>query len=760
MKKTPLLLFLILMLSNMLISAQKKVPVLGKDKIEDVIAAMTLQEKVYLLVGLGDENWMHLKTDSNRVIVNGAAGRTYDIPRLGITASSLCDGPAGLRIDAHREGTEKTFYCTAFPTETALASSWNTDLVNMVGRNAGNEVLEYGADVLLAPAINIHRNPLCGRNFEYYSEDPLLAGKMAASMIKGVQSNNVGTSLKHFAANNIETNRNKINAVISQRALREIYLRGFEIAVKESQPWTVMSSYNRLNGYYTSESKGLITDILKNDWGFKGLVMTDWWGGADAVAQMNAGNELLMPGCEQRVELLSAIKNKLIDEKVIDQNLTRILKFILKTPRFKEYPYTNAPDLKSHAAVSRDAATECMVLLKNDNNTLPFKSIKKIALFGKSSYGFIAGGTGSGEVNYEHSVSINEAFQNAGFKLSKPLTQIYSQFIDTVLSKSKDKNKKFVVDFHPEYSLDKNEILNSVKSTDIAIVTIGRNAGEGNDRKVSDFSLSSSEIELIKNVSETYHSAGKKVIVVLNIGGVIATADWSNYADAILLAWQTGQEGANALVKILKGEVTPSAKLPMTFPVKYEDVPSAKTFPGEPAENPVNAFYKEGIYVGYRYYDTFNVPVAYEFGYGLSYTQFDYSDITIDSKTLKDSVSISFKIKNTGKFAGKDIAQIYVSAPQVEIPKPQKELRAFFKTKLLKPNESEKITIMLQARDFTSFWQSLSAWVVEKGMYEISVGASSKDIRLKTYIEAPENKIVEKTSNVLYPNIKFEELSH
>lgn len=757
MKKTHFLIT-ILIFCNIMVSAQKKLPILGKDKIEDVIAAMTIEEKVYLLMGLGDENWTNPKDGRKTVIVNGAAGRTWDIPRLGITAASLCDGPAGLRIDAHREGTDKTFYCTAFPTETALASSWNVDLVNQVGQNMGNEVLEYGADVLLAPAINIHRNPLCGRNFEYYSEDPLLAGKMAASMIKGVQSNGVGTSLKHFAANNIETNRTTINAVISQRALREIYLRGFEIAIKEAQPWTVMSSYNKLNGHYTSENKGLITDILRNDWGFKGLVMTDWWGGADAVAQMNVGNELLMPGCTQREELLYALKNKLIDEKVIDKNLAVILKFIVETPRFKGIPYTNLPDLKAHATASRDAATECMVLLKNDKNALPFKSTKKVALFGKSSYGFIAGGTGSGEVNYEHSVSIREAFEQSGYKLSTPLTQVYAQFIDTVLSASKDENKKFVVDFHPEFSLDKKYISDAVKSTDVAIVTIGRNAGEGSDRKVSDFSLSKTEIELIKNVSEVYHASGKKVVVVLNIGGVIATSDWSNYADAVLLSWQAGQEGANALVKLLKGEVTPSAKLPMTFPVKYEDVPSAKTFPGEPAENPVNALYKEGIYVGYRYYETFNVPVTYEFGYGLSYTQFTYSDISIDSQTLKDEAVISFNVKNTGKYSGKEVAQVYVSAPQTEIQKPQEELRAFYKTKLLKPGESEKVTIKLQKRDFTSFWQSLSSWVIEKGTYDIKVGASSKDIRLKTSVEVSENKTVEKVSDVLYPNIKLDEL--
>ncbi len=751
MKKTVLALLLIFAFAS---SSFSQTPKLGKNKISDVISAMSLQDKIYLLMGLGDSNWVKPK-----MILDGEAGLTWDIPRLGITPSVLTDGPAGLRIEAKPKDSKRTFYCTAFPTATALASSWNQELVENVGKAMGNEVLEYGSDVLLSPAINIHRNPLCGRNFEYYSEDPIVAGKMAAAMIRGLQSNGVGTSLKHYAVNNIETNRGTINAVVSQRALREIYLRAFEIAVKEGHPWTLMSSYNQLNGYYTSENYDLITTILRKEWGFDGIVMTDWWGGKDAVAQMKAGNDLLMPGCTQREELLYAVKNKLIDEKILDRNLERILTYLLKTPRFKNYNYSYAPDLVAHALVARNAATECMVLLKNDNNALPFKNVKNVALFGKTSYRFIAGGTGSGEVNYEKSTSIKQGFVNAGYKPLPKLEAIYTNFIDTLLANSKEEYKKHVVDFHSELALEKSQIEAQVKNSDIAIVTIGRNAGEGSDRKESDFYLTDVEKSLIKNVSEAYHAAGKKVIVVLNIGGVIATADWQKWPDAILLSWQTGQEGGNALLDVLKGKVNPSAKLPMSFPVNYSDVPSAKTFPGEPKDNPINAIYEEGMYVGYRYYDSFKVPVTYEFGYGLSYTQFEYSGLKLSNTSFSDKIEAKVTIKNVGKVAGKEVAELYLTAPQNEIEKPVKELKAFAKTKLLNPGESQEITFVLDAKLLASFWTAPSAWIAEKGTYEVNIGASSKDIRQKATFDLPKTIEVEKVHDVLYPNIKFNELS-
>ncbi|MDP4185168.1 MAG: glycoside hydrolase family 3 N-terminal domain-containing protein [Bacteroidota bacterium] len=773
MKEVKILVVLLIAINQLSAQNSTQQKLLGKDKIEDIIASMTLEEKVNLLTGVGYPIELKTPTGDKPVSIAGIAGCTWAIPRLGIKSTILADGPAGLRINSHRENYPQSYYCTAFPTATALASTWNTPLVEKVGKAMGNEVLEYGCSVLLAPAINIHRNPLCGRNFEYYSEDPLIAGKMGAAIVRGLQSNGVGASVKHFAANNEESIRTFGNSVISQRALREIYLRGFEIVIKEAKPWTVMSSYNRLNGFYTSENKDLLTTVLRNEWGFEGIVMSDWGGGADAVAQMNAGNDLLMPGCTQREDLLKALKNKTLDEKVIDRNLSRILSYILKTQQFKGYEYSNKPDLKAHSIVSYKAAIEGMVLLKNSNSALPFNKVKEVALFGKNSYHFITGGTGSGEVNYEHAVSLKEGLVKAGYRLSKSLENRYLQYIDSATASLTEKGqlqvadfmseislaKEKVIDFMPEMALSKEAIELQVKNSDIAIITIGRNAGEGRDRKESDFSLSDMEKNLIRTVSEAFHAAHKKVVVVLNIGGVIETASWRDYPDAILLSWQTGQEGGNALVSILKGETSPSGKLASSFPLKYPDVPSAKSFHGVPLFNPQDIFYDEGIYVGYRYYDTFKVPTAYEFGYGLSYTTFQYSDITLSNKVFPDSIHVSVTVKNVGKLKGKEVAQLYLKAPNNEIEKPEQELKAFAKTKELKPGESERITFTLDARSLASFWSGISAWVAEKGNYEVRIGASSKDIRLKALFILPNNIVVEQLHQVLYPNKLIKELS-
>ncbi|HRF92824.1 MAG TPA: glycoside hydrolase family 3 N-terminal domain-containing protein, partial [Bacteroides graminisolvens] len=462
-------------------------PQLGKASLDDVIAAMTLEEKAHLVIGTGMAGFTgdSAVIGETKALVPGAAGTTYPIERLGIPAVVLADGPAGLRINPKREGDSATYYCTHFPIGTLLASTWNQELVESVGKAIGNEVLEYGADVLLAPALNTHRNPLCGRNFEYYSEDPVVSGKIAAAYVNGVQSNGVGTSIKHFAVNNQETNRMANDARVSPRALREIYLKGFEIAVKESQPWTVMSSYNYLNGTYTSENKELLSALLRDEWGFKGMVMTDWFGGKDAVAQMIAGNDMLQPGQDKQYEaIVKGVKEGKLDEAVLNRNVKRILEMILRTPRFKGYEFSNKPDLKAHAAITRQSATEGMVLLKNEKEALPFTSqVKNIALFGCTSYDFIAGGTGSGNVNRAYTVSLLDGLTRAGYQVNENLKSQYEQHIISENKRNEPKEKNQMSAFLPkprptEMVPSKALLKEMAAGSDVALITIGRTSGE------------------------------------------------------------------------------------------------------------------------------------------------------------------------------------------------------------------------------------------------------------------------------------------
>lgn len=728
-------------------------PQLSEKNIDKVVKAMTLEEKALLVTGIGMDTGsegMAATVGASAQRVPGAAGATHAIERLGIPSIVLSDGPAGVRINPTREGDENTYYCTHFPIGTLLSSTWNQELVEEVGVSMGNEVLEYGCDVLLAPALNIHRNPLNGRNFEYYSEDPVLSGKIAAAYVRGIQSNGVGTSIKHFVANNQETNRTAVDEKISDRAMREIYLKGFEITVKESDPWTIMTSYNKINGIYTSEDHTLLEDILRDDWGYKGTVMTDWYGGKDAVAQVHAGNDMLQPGRPSQYEdIINGVKNGILDEAELDRNVKRILQLIVRTPIFKKYAYSNKPDLEAHAKVTRQSAVEGMVLLENKNATLPLAAeTKNIAVFGNTSYDFIAGGTGSGNVNRAYTVSLLDGLSNAGLQADGNIQKMYEDYLAKIAKEAASVDGD-LLSFLPkplpaEYVPAAKDIASAAAANDAAIITFGRISGEFVDRTVADFNLSAKEKQLVNDVTKAFHAAGKKVIVVLNIGGVIETASWKNTPDAILLSWQAGQEGGNSVADVLTGKENPSGRLPMTWPVAFEDHKSSENFPrSETFELNLNAFmgleqvagdkkdfdwtkYEEGIYVGYRWFDKSGIQVSYPFGYGLSYTTFEYS--TPEVAKEGDKVCVKLSVKNTGAVAGKEVVQLYVSAPGKTMDKPVKELKAFAKTATIAAGESADVTLCFNVNDLASWNEETSAWELENGTYTISLGSSCLNI--------------------------------
>ena len=755
-------------------------PQLRADNIDEVLKAMTLEEKAKLLVGgantfFGDQAAVGGEAD----LVAGAAGTSPAIPRLGIPATVLTDGPAGVRIDPTRKGTDKTFYATAFPIGSCLASTWNTELVNQVGQAIANETKEYRCDVILGPGMNLHRNPLCGRNFEYYSEDPLLTGRIAAAYINGVQSQGAGVSAKHFAVNSQETERTAVDERLSQRAARELYLRGFEIAVRESNPWTIMASYNKINGEFSMGNHDLLTKILRDDWGFKGIVMTDWIGireGLPTTREVQAGNDLMEPGQPaQTKEIVEGVKSGKLDIKDVDRNVRRMLEYIVKTPSFHKYPATNSPDFKAHAAITRQSAAEGIVLLKN-NGTLPWKGgVKTVALFGENSYDFLSGGTGSGCVHPPYVVDMLQGLENAGIKSSPVLTDIYRKYIEFAKVKFQAERhpakwyqrEYFGQQKYPEISISPIAINNEVSTADAAIITIGRQAGEGVDRDIdTEFNLIPEERALITDVCNAFHQAGKPVIVIINSGSVIETASWSGYPDAILCAWQPGMEGGNSIADLLTGKVNPSGKLTMTWPIAATDHASSKNFPGQidyysfkdmvankrPIAGHTYTNHEEDIYVGYRFFDTFQRNVAYPFGFGLSYTTFEMTKPVVKAKG-KDAVEVSITVKNTGSVAGKEVAQVYVQAPKGRLEKPVQELKGFAKTRSLQPGESQTLTIVIPVRDLASFDEAGSQWLAEAGTYTFRIGASSRDIQATASLKL--NEYTEKTSNALAPQQKL-----
>ena len=751
-------------------------PQLTAKNIDEILKSMTLEEKAQLLVGDGNSGFVGSGAilGHQSSLVAGAAGQTVGYEKYGIPATILSDGPAGVHIDATRKGTTQTFYATGFPVGTCLASTWNPQLVYKVGQAIGNETLEYGCDVVLGPGLNIQRNPLGGRNFEYYSEDPYLTGTIGAAMVNGIQSEGVGTSPKHFAANSQESDRVRVDERISQRALREIYLRGFEKVVREAKPWTIMASYNRINGIFSQGNYDLLTTVLRNEWGFRGIVMTDWIGKRSdlpTTEEVHAGDNLLMPGYPQQThDIIDAVKNGTLDIKDVDRNVRDMLEYIVKTPSFRHYKASNKPDLKAHAAITRQSSAEGMVLLKNDNNTLPIKDLKTVALFGVNSYDFLSGGLGSGAVNVPYVVDMVQGLKNIGVKTTTALTDIYEKYIPFAKAKLKaDKNPEMWFLDQGKPKLDEIEISDrliqhELPSADAAIITIARQAGEGMDRDISEFNLSEKERDMVNRVSDLFHAAGKPVIVIINSGSSIETASWSNRVDAILVAWQPGEEGGNSVADVLTGKVCPSGHLTATWPISIGDDPSTYNFPRRPDYYNLTDKYDNGslkgvnysnhnedIYVGYRYYDTFNKHVAYPFGYGMSYTTFEFSKLS--AKNSGDNITITVNVRNTGKVSGKQVAQIYVAAPKGRLEKPTKELKAFAKTSLLKPGQSETLKMTIPVRELASFDEANSQWLAEAGQYSFLVGNNVEDIKDGVTLNLPE--YIEKTDNVMAPKEKL-----
>nr|WP_321269861.1 glycoside hydrolase family 3 C-terminal domain-containing protein [uncultured Tolumonas sp.] len=717
-----------------------------KSMAEALVAKMTTDEKLNMLVGPGmtNENVTNLKSDTSGVAgyINGVLNTTSG---LDIPASKLADGPAGIRISSTREGDAGTYYATGFPVGTLLASTWNPEIVKEVGAAAGNEAKEYGVDFWLAPGMNIQRNPLNGRNFEYYSEDPLVTGSMAAAMVSGAQSEGIATTIKHFAANNSETNRMNVNNIISPRALREIYLRGFELAVENAQPWALMTSYNKINGTYTGQRADLVTNILRDEWGYQGLVMSDWFAGDNALAQVTAGNDLIQPGAtnfvtqEVPLEVLkSAYSNKQLSDDIINRDAVHILTQALKTPTNQKYVYSNNPDLNAHARLAKAAAEEGMVLLKNDHSVstaaLPINTTNSVAAFGIAQLTTRKGGTGSGDVNTAYIKNIIDGLSGQ-FTVDSDLRTAYSDWYSSNRTQLWDA-------FHMNYTwacaeptLTDAQINTAAANDNVAVISISRIAGEGADRTNAkgDYQLTDDESNLITRVSTAFHGQNKKVVVVLNVGGTIDTSAWESNVDSILLAYMPGQEAGDAIADLLSGVTNPSGKLAQTIAKNYTDISSATSFSGVDTNSDGTVdtnYYNDDIYVGYRYFNTFKSDaVDYPFGFGLSYTTFGIEGAAVSSNTLdkgaNGSVTLTATVSNTGNVAGKEVAQVYINAPEVKLKKPIIELKAFDKTDKLEAGASQTVNFTIPTKLLASFDPDTNQWIVEPGTYKAYVSNSS-----------------------------------
>lgn len=653
----------------------------------DIIGKLTHRQKADLLTGR--DFWS-----------------TLEIEELGLPSAFLADGPNGIRKQAAGSdhlGLNASIPATCFPTASGMANSWNTELGEKVGELLGEEAAAMDVNVLLGPGMNIKRNPLCGRNFEYFSEDPFLAGKMAAAYIRGIQKNGISACVKHFAANNQELRRMVSDSVVDERTLREIYLSGFEIAVKEGNPGSIMSSYNKLNGTFTNENEHLLKEILREEWGFKGVIVTDWAGCNDRIKGLIAGNELEMPACRYGADdVFEALENGSLDENIVDERLDNLIDLVLRTDAaLKTAPKTF--DKEVHHAVARKCAEESVVLLKNEGAVLPLGK-EKVCFIGDFADKPRYQGAGSSNVNPTKVEHFKDEAKNYDFDYVG-----YAQGFKRFGKKSGGLKKKAV---------------KLAKKADKIIFFAGLDEikeSEGLDRQ--DMKLPKNQLDVLTAL----YALGKPVVVVLFCGSPVEL-DVIEKANAILHGYLGGQAGVTGLLNVLCGKANPSGKLAESYPFRYEDCSTAKTFPGRK----LTVQYREGLFVGYRYYKTANVKVRYPFGYGLSYTTFEYSDIAADKE------GVTFTITNTGSIDGAETAQLYVGKPDSKIIRPEIELKGFVKV-FLKAGESKQCRISLDERAFASYNAKAGEWQTEGGEYLLSIGASSEDIRLQATVSIEGN---------------------
>lgn len=657
--------------------------------IAELIAQMTLEEKAALCTG-------------------ASAWTTTPVERLGIPALLMTDGPHGVRRvpDVNLLGAP-SLPATCFPTASALAANWDVDLLHELGQALAAEAIALEVDLLLGPGVNMKRSPLCGRNFEYFAEDPYLAGELAVALINGIQSKGVGTSLKHYAVNNQETRRFTISAEVDERTLREIYLPAFEAAVKRAQPWSIMCAYNKLNGTFCSEHHDLLVKILKEEWGFAGFVVSDWGAVRDRVKALQGGLDLEMPGPKPRrtEAIMAAVRNGEIDEAVLDEAVQRILTIAFKAAAT---PKGGSFDATAHHDLARRIAGESIVLLKN-NGILPLQQPRQLAVIGRAAQ--------------------EPHFQGGGSSHINP-TQVDSPFVE--LDKLADAEEISYSAGYPatadfEQGLI-DEAVGVAQTADVALLYIAlpsSKESEGYDRP--DLELTPQQVALIKAVC----AVQPKTVVILNSGSAVTMGDWIDGPAAILQAWMMGQAGGGAIADVLFGVVNPSGKLTETFPHRLIDTPAHLNFPGDVK----TVRYGEGIFIGYRYYDAKEVPVLFPFGHGLSYTTFTYSNLRVSATNFRDieGITVSVDVTNIGTMAGKEIVQVYVHDHAAGLVRPPKELKGFAKV-ALQPGETQTVTLALDFRAFAYYHPGYQQWITEDGDFDILVGASAADIRCRTTV--------------------------